>query len=176
MDLKKQRKKKRWIKVYIKIKNYYIKHTLFFNWLDRIYDGTLRYFHLRMTFYDEILNSFKENKRWKSEFIKNLSELNSFIKSKGLPPVIGMVLTVSPDSTRGRILRKIAEEYFLKTGYIVQSSFPYYEEAIKNKIQLHVSAWDGHPNEYCNRIFAKALYDAIVNNSVISQSMDKYKK
>lgn len=117
------------------------------------YDALLRNWDLRKDFFDGILADMEGHQ---ARFADAVAAMNAFIRSRNLPPIIGMVLHQQPRyEGRGYRLTRIAEEAMLKAGFTVVPIEDYFRRY--NNRNFAVSQWEGHPNEEANQIFAAML-------------------
>jgi len=72
-------------------------------------------------------------------------------------PTLALVLDQYPRSERGRRISRIAEAAAREAGMDVIPTEGYYEKYGDGEVQLHVSRWEGHPNELANEIFTQML-------------------
>ena len=133
-----------------KIQQFFLNDTRTGVFLSELYDRALRTLHLRRDFISDILGGFGG---YEPRFRRDVAEMNSFVQGAGLPPVIAMVVDQFPSygGVHYRISR-VAENAF-KDAYIdfipTEDFYRHYHGQ-----PLHVSAWDGHPNEVANFIWA----------------------
>ena len=117
------------------------------------YDALLRKWNLRKDFFDGILADLEGHQ---ARFANDVAAMNAFVRSLGLPPIIGMVLHQRPRyDGPGYQLTRIAEEAMLRAGFTVVPTEDYFRRF--NNLDLAVSQWEGHPNEEANQIFAAML-------------------
>jgi lysophospholipase L1-like esterase len=125
-------------------------------WSD-LYDATLRRFHLRKDFYDDILADFAGYQR---RFANDVAQMNETVRAAGLPPLVAMVIDQLPVYRgRGYESAKIAEDDFVKAGADVIPSELFYRDYSGR--DFSVSRWEGHPNEEANWIWAEMIADAL---------------
>lgn len=125
-------------------------------WSD-LYDATLRRFHLRQDFYDDILADFAGYQR---RFAKDVAQMNESVRAAGLPPLVAMVVDQYPlYQGRGHRIARIAEDDFVKAGADVIPSESYYRDY--NGRDFSVSRREGHPNEEANWIWAEMIAGAL---------------
>jgi len=109
-------------------------------------------------FFEDIL---KDIRRYEARFEGDLAAMNAFVRGRGGPPIVAMVLDQYPDwNGRGRRLTRMAEAAARRAGMDVIATEPYYRKY--NGHQFAVSPWEGHPNEWANEIFALMLYRHLV--------------
>ena len=117
------------------------------------YDALLRKWDLRKDFFDGILADIENHQ---ARFANDVAAMNAFVKSRGLPPIIGMVLHQQPQyEGRDYRLTRIAEKAMLRAGFTVVPTEDYFRRY--NNRNLVVSQWEGHPNEEANEIFSTML-------------------
>ena len=117
------------------------------------YDALLRSWDLRKDFFDGILADLEG---YQTRFATDVAAMNAFVRSSGLPSIIGMVLHQRPRyQGRSYQLTRIAEEAMLSAGFRVVPTEDYFRRY--NNRNLAVSQWEGHPNEEANQIFAALL-------------------
>jgi hypothetical protein len=105
-------------------------------------------------FFDDIL---KDIERYEPRFARDLAAMNGFVRSRGGPPVIAMVLDQFPDwNGKGGRLTRIAEAAARRAGMDVIATEPYYGKYAGQV--LTVSRWEGHPNEWAHEIFARMFF------------------
>jgi hypothetical protein len=139
--------------------NWMIAHTRVGALLSDLYDGTLRRFHLRKDFYDDILADFAGYQR---RFAEDVAQMNEAIRAASLPPLLAMVIDQFPVyQGRGYQIAKIAEEDVAKAGGEVIPSGSFYRDYSGR--DFSVSRWEGHPNEEANWLWAKMIADALRN-------------
>ena len=127
--------------------------TLLGAFLSDRYDALLRKWNLRKDFYDGILADMENHQ---ARFANDVAAMNTFVESRGLPSIIGMVLHQQPQyEGRDYQLTRIAEEAMLRAGFTVVSIEDYYRRY--NNRNFTVSQWEGHPNEEANQIFSTML-------------------
>jgi lysophospholipase L1-like esterase len=138
-------------------KNWMIAHTHIGALSNDLYDATLRRFHLRRDFYDDILADFAGYQR---RFASDVAQMNEVVQAAGLPPLLAMVIDQFPVyQGRGYRIARIAEEDFIKAGAEIIPSEPFYRA--HSGRNLSVSRWEGHPNEEANRIWAEMIAQAL---------------
>lgn len=117
------------------------------------YDTLLRNWDLRKDFFDGILADMEGHQ---ARFANDVRAMNAFVRSRDLPPIIGMVLHQRPRyEGRSYRLTRIAEEAMLNAGFTVVPTGDYFRRY--NNRNFVVSQWEGHPNEEANQIFAAML-------------------
>jgi lysophospholipase L1-like esterase len=125
-------------------------------WSD-LYDATLRRFHLRKDFYDDILADFAGYQR---RFANDVAQMNETVQAAGLPPLVAMVVDQLPlYQGRGHQIARIAEDGFAKAGADVIPTESFYRDY--DGRDFSVSRWEGHPNEEANWIWAEMIADAL---------------
>jgi lysophospholipase L1-like esterase len=114
---------------------------------------------LRIDYYDQILMDFKG---YQTRFGRDVKEMNDYVVSQGLPPVVAMVLDQFPSpGSRGAEVTKVAERYLKEAGMSVIDTSDYYRRFAGEN--LSISKWEGHPNQIANAIWARMIADALVS-------------
>ncbi|MBI3444872.1 MAG: hypothetical protein HY055_05840 [Magnetospirillum sp.] len=139
------------------IKAFFVDRTRLGEFLDQRYDLTLRRFHLRYDFFDDILANFGGTQ---IRFRHDVAEMNKLVTGLGLPPVMAMVVDQFPEAGgRGQSITHTAEAAAREAGMTVIPTESYYRTYSGRAFS--VSQWEGHPNEMAHAIFAEMLYDAL---------------
>lgn len=113
------------------------------------YDRLLMRAGVRADFMTDILRDFRGYRR---RFARDAAAMNRFVVSRGLPPIIALVLNQSPaDAGPGREIGDVAERSLREAGMNVIPAEYLRLHAGRN---LSVSRWEGHPNAEAHRIFA----------------------
>lgn len=147
-----------------RVKRFLIAHTLTGAFLNEKYDAALRGLHLRRDFFDDILAGFGG---YQKRFARDVSDMNRTVTAAGLPPLVGLVLDQYPAyGGRGYKITQVAEEALTKAGADVIPTEDYYHRY--NGQLLYVSNWEGHPNEVANYIWAKMIYQQIVQQKELA--------
>jgi lysophospholipase L1-like esterase len=142
-------------------KNWMIAHTRIGPLFNDLYDATLRRFHLRKDFYDDILADFAGYRR---RFAEDVAQMNEAVRAANLPPLVAMVIDQFPVyQGRGYQIARIAEDAFAKAGAEVIPSESFYRDYSGR--DLSVSRWESHPNEEANWLWAEMIADALRNRS-----------
>lgn len=150
------------------LKDFLSQRTRFARFLSDNYTSTLMLLGLSMDFYDDILKDFNG---YQSRFAADVRHMNEFVRSRGLPPIVGMALDQNVQvGGRGHRISQTAERLMKEAGFNVISLDPYYE-AFNGK-SFVVSRWEGHPDEEANAIFAAMLYDHLTRRP----DMQRYAK
>jgi lysophospholipase L1-like esterase len=132
-------------------------HTLIGNLIAERYNDLLMKLGLRADFVTDILRDFKG---YQVRFGADVAEMNAYVRSRGLPPVVTMVLYQFPDTrSKAQEIVLLAEQYLREAGMRVVSS-DYLREHDGRK-DLHLNRWESHPNEEANRIFAREIAKVI---------------
>jgi len=135
------------------ISNLFTQKTRLGAFLSDRYDALLRKWDLRKDFFDGILADIEGHQ---ARFTNDVAAMNAFVRSQGLPSIVGMVLHQQPQyRDRGYQLTRIAEEAMLRAGFTVVPTEDYFRRY--NNRNLAVSQWEGHPSEEANQIFASML-------------------
>ena len=141
-----------------RVKRFFIAHTLTGAFLNDKYDAALRALHLRRDFFDDVLADFAG---YRKRFARDVAEMNGTVRAAGLPPMMALVVDQYPSyGGRGYKIAKVAEDALMKAGAEVISTEDYYHRY--NGQGLYVSAWEGHPNEVANYIWAKMIYEQLI--------------
>lgn len=136
-----------------KLKKNLLKRSRVARHVEEWYGALLRILGLRPDFYSELLADFDARRR---RFGRDVAALNSFVKARGLPPVLAMVLDQSPRlDGPGRQLAVAAEEQLRAVGIDTVDSGAFYRRF--NGRNFKVSRWEGHPNEEAHAISASML-------------------
>jgi lysophospholipase L1-like esterase len=131
--------------------------------LERGYDSLLMKLGLRLDFFDDILKGFDG---YQVRFGSDVSEMNSFARQMGLPPVVAMTLDQFPGTdSRGREISRIAEGLMRGAGMTVVPTEQFYEE--HHGRRMIVSPWEGHPNAEAHRLFADNLLEHLDGHPAI---------
>ncbi|HML15156.1 MAG TPA: SGNH/GDSL hydrolase family protein [Xanthobacteraceae bacterium] len=137
--------------------NWMIAHTRVGALVNDLYDATLRRFHLRNDFYDDILADFAGYQR---RFAGDVAQMNEVVRAANLSPLVAMVIDQLPlYQGRGYQIARIAENDFAKAGAEVIRSEPFYRTYSGR--DFSVSRWEGHPNEEANWLWAEMIADAL---------------
>jgi lysophospholipase L1-like esterase len=137
--------------------NWMIGHTRVGALLNDLYDGTLRRFHLRKDFYDDILADFAGYQR---RFASDVTQMNEVVRAANLPPLVAIVVDQLPVyQGRGYQIAKIAEDDFAKADAEAIPTESFYRTY--NGRDFSVSRWEGHPNEEANWLWAEMIADAL---------------
>lgn len=148
-----------------RVKRFLIAHTLTGAFLNEKYDAALRGLHLRRDFFDDILADFAG---YRKRFAHDVAEMNYTVMSVGLPPLMALVLDQYPSyGGRGYKITQAAESALTSAGAEVIPTEDYYRRYDGNSgpeygRQLYVSTWEGHPNEVANYIWAKMIYQRLI--------------
>ena len=141
-----------------KWKTYFTHRTRLTALLGRGYDGLLSLAGLKHDAYDDIIDP---SSPFKDAFTDNLAQMSRYVRTQGLPPILGLVLT-PPLNVKDPRSKVIADEIAVameRTDFdLVSISDPGIELSPHD---LVVSVWDGHPNELAHSLIAEALYERI---------------
>jgi lysophospholipase L1-like esterase len=147
------------------LKDFLTERTRFAGFLSDNYASMLLWLGLSMDFYDDILKDFNGYQR---RFAEDVRRMNAFVRSQGLPPIVGMALDQNVQvGGRGHRISQTAERLMKEAGFDVILLDPYYE-AFNGK-RFIVSRWEGHPDEEANAIFAAMLYDHLTRDPHIQR-------
>jgi hypothetical protein len=134
-------------------KDYVLQRSILAAWLSDHYDASLRHFHLRFDFFDDILKDFAD---YQKRFARDVADMNVTVRAAGLPPMVAIVLDQYPGyGGRGYQITKIAERALVAAGADVIPTEDYYIRY--NGQAMYVSRWEGHPDEVANFIWARML-------------------
>jgi lysophospholipase L1-like esterase len=134
------------------LKDFFVKHTRSAAYLSDLYDGALRRLHIRQNFFTDILNDFEG---YQERFGQDVREMNAAALAAGLPPLVAMVVDQYPGDPNSKEITAIAEAKVLQAGATLISTANY-RRNYSGKF-LHVSRWEGHPNEVANFIWAQII-------------------
>jgi lysophospholipase L1-like esterase len=125
--------------------------------VDERYGALLRRLGLRPSFYSQLLEDFEP---LRERFARDVRAMNEFVTSRGLPPVVALVLDPRPRlEGPGRRLALAAEQAMRAAGMRVVDSARYARRY--HGRDLSVSRWEAHPNEEANAIFASLLAEEL---------------
>jgi lysophospholipase L1-like esterase len=140
-----------------RLKKKLVKHSRVARLVEERYGTLLRILGLRPSFYSELLADFDARRR---RFGRDVAAMNSFVTSRGLPPVIAMVLDQFPRlHGPGRQLAVAAEAELRAAGIDTVDSEVFYRRF--DGRNFRVSRWEGHPNEEAHAIWASMLAKTI---------------
>ena len=132
--------------------------------LDKSYDALLIRVGAHADFVDDILRDFGN---YQKRFMRDVSNMNKFALANGIPPLVSMVLDQSPQfGGRGHKIAKIAEKYLKAARIDVIDTEPYYRQY--DGEELHVSRWEGHPNEQAHAIFAEMFKHRLLERGYLA--------
>ncbi len=135
------------------VKAFFIDRSRLVRLSAKAYDVALLRMDLRDDYFDEILNGFAG---YQERFGRDVAELDELVRSRGLPPVVALVLDHKPAvDPRGRRVTRAAESRLQAAGMDVIETDPYYRHF--DGRDFRVSRWEGHPNEIANAIWAVML-------------------
>ena len=132
------------------VQRFFLTYTRTGPFISELYDRTLRRFHLRRDFFDDILSGFGG---YEDRFRHDVAEMNSFLRASGLPAMIAMVVDQYPESTGRRYRIVHAAERALRDANIDLMSSDDYHRRYHDK-PMKISRWEGHPDEVANFIWA----------------------
>lgn len=118
-------------------------------------------------FYSDILLDFRD---YRARFQRDLVDLDRLVREQTGKPTVAMVLDQYPQNERGYRIAKIAEAAALAAGMEVVPTEEYYSLYRDGSVKLHVSRWEGHPNETAHRIFAEMLANALIPGWSVGRS------
>jgi lysophospholipase L1-like esterase len=120
------------------------------------YDRLLMRVGVRADFTTDILRDFHNYQR---RFAADVAGLNRFVTSRGLPPVVALVLNQQP-ATSGQAwqIGQLAEKLLVAGGATV---IPADYLSVYRGRDLTVSRWEAHPSAEAHRIFAGAFLAAV---------------
>lgn len=131
-------------------KTHFATKTLTGRFLEKQYDTALMQLGLRVDFLTDILRDFEG---YQARFVRDLRAMNAFVQGRGLPPMVAMVLDQYPNIREKKYEVVLAAEQHLRAAGIrlIPSEYIRRHDGARD---WHVSAWEGHPNEKANRVFA----------------------
>jgi lysophospholipase L1-like esterase len=136
-----------------RVKNFFIHKTRTGAFLNENYDGALRALHLRADFFDDILADFQGYQR---RFARDVAQMNASVLEAGLPPMISLVLDQYPSyGSVGYRIAMVAERLLAAGGAMVVPTEDFFRRF--NGQAMHISRWEGHPNEVANIIWANMI-------------------
>lgn len=141
--------------------------------LEDRYNRFLLNLGLRADFIDDILEDFHS---YQSRFSRDMKRINRIVTDRTGRPVISLVLNQHTRFDRNRRMSRIAERYMNDAGMVVIPAEPYELKYAENKTKLHVSQWEGHPNEKAHRIFAELFLNEIRVNPLYKGLIDEYQE
>jgi lysophospholipase L1-like esterase len=125
------------------VSQFFMRNTLAGPFIAEIYDGGLRYLHLRKDFVTDILTDFES---YQTRFARDVADMNRVIIDSGLPPMLAMVFDQYPSYGKDLYrITKIAEKALLDAGAHVILMEDYYRRY--DSAGFYVSPWEGHPDE-----------------------------
>jgi len=131
-------------------KKFMAKNTRSGEVFDRAYNQALLKLGIRRDFIDDILIDFNN---YQEKFKHDVEAMNDFARSRGLPPVLVMVVHQQPEmGGKTERMAKVAESYLVEAGMTVIPSRGYFEE--HDGEHWVISKWESHPNEHAHRVFA----------------------
>ena len=135
------------------IEQFLTKRSRFVRLVKDGYDATLRSAGLRADFFDDILKDFNG---YQERFGRDVREMNTFVMSNNLPPVLALVLDQFPSyGGRGHRITQTAERLMKDAGMDVIETEDYYHRF--NGYTFRVSLWEGHADEEGHAIFASMI-------------------
>ncbi len=151
------------------VKTYLEAHTRLARLLAALYDRALMSLGLRPDFMDDIVSNFGD---YQARFGRDVAAIGEVASEHGGIPVVGMVLHQFPEvHGRGHRAALIAEKHLRDAGFQVIGADGYFQ-AYDGRRDLHVSPWEGHPNELANALYASLLIEALREHS----ALDPYRK
>ena len=118
------------------------------------YDKLLMRIGVRADFLTDILRDFEN---YQGRFARDVAAMNRFATTRGLPPVMALVLHQHPDrSGRESRIGRLAEGFLGAAGMTVVPS-----SHLQGRSGLQVSPWEGHPSAEAHRIYAGEFLDAV---------------
>jgi lysophospholipase L1-like esterase len=116
--------------------------------------NALTRFGFTRDFFDDILNGIPE---YRERFARDVADLNRFVQTHEIPPVIALVLDQFPEvGGRGEHIARLAEQALAAAGMTVLNTDDYYRR-FSEMSPMRVSRWEGHPNEEANAVWALML-------------------
>ena len=148
-----------------RIKRFLIANTRSGAFLNDKYDAALRAVHLRGDFFDDILDGFVDSEK---RFRRDVADMNATVTEAGLPPLVAMVVDQYPDYTgKAWKLTEIAEDALAKGGAEVIPTEAYFRRY--HGQTFDVSAFEGHPNEIANYIWANMIAERLMKRADLQQ-------
>jgi len=134
-------------------RDHFANKTLMGKLLAKHYDALLMRWGLRADFLADILTDFEG---YQARFARDVKAMNAFVRGKGLPPIVAMVLDQYP-TTKGKKYEVVlaAERHLRDAGILVIASD--YIKRNDGRTDWYVSRWEGHPNEKANRVFGEEI-------------------
>ncbi|HWU40071.1 MAG TPA: GDSL-type esterase/lipase family protein, partial [Candidatus Acidoferrum sp.] len=139
----------------VPFKSRFIRHTLLGYLLERKYDALLIRLGIRDDFLGDILRDFNG---YQVRFGRDVKAMNKLVLQARLPPLVAMVLDQYLDPTgKSFAVGQVAEKLLTEGGIRVIPSEPYIRQHAGHMRDWRVSPWEGHPNEWANRVYATEL-------------------
>jgi lysophospholipase L1-like esterase len=133
------------------LKNHFMQKTLTAKLFEQGYDALLMRLGLRVDFLGDILRDFDG---YQERFGRDVAAMNAFVKERGLPSVVAMVLDQFPNTKgKGYQVGLAAERQMRSAGMRVIPAE--YIRRNDGRSDWYVSRWERHPNEKANRVFAE---------------------
>lgn len=138
-------------------KDHFIRNTLTGRFLEKRYDALLMKMGLRVDFLTDILRDFDG---YQTRFARDVKAMNAHVQERGLPPIFAMVLDQYPDTKDTWYKVVLAAERHLRDGgvRVIPSDYIKRHDGTRD---WRVSAWEGHPNEKANQVFAEEILKVI---------------
>jgi hypothetical protein len=148
-----------------RLKRFLLAQTRFARFLSDNYQSVLLLLGLSRDFYDDILKDFDG---YQKRFAVDVRRMNDFVRSRGLPPIVGMTLNQFVKlGGRGHRVSRIAEKLMREAGFDVVSAEGYHRQFDGHN--FGVSRWESHPDEEANAIFAEMLYVALTERADVQR-------
>lgn len=160
--------KRRWLELPASLAS----HTAVGLWLAKLWQGLLMRLGLEDDFFADILEGVDQRSQ---RFERDMQELNRTVRSAGLPPVLALVLSQFPAHRQAGPMIALAERRMRAAGLRVIPSSPYNWEQAYKRTRLHVSRWEGHPNEVANKIFADYFLAGIYQDLSLRDQLNRYR-
>lgn len=135
------------------VQDFLTERTRVARFVSDLYDRSLRTAGLRVDFFEDILQDFDG---YQQRFGRDVLAMNQFVTTNGLPPVLALVLDQYPRYGRsGHRIARVAETLLTQAGIDVVKTENFYKRF--DGVAMHVSPWEGHPNEMAHAIFASMI-------------------
>lgn len=138
-------------------KDHFIRNTLTGRFLEKRYDALLMKMGLRVDFLTDILRDFDG---YQTRFARDIKAMNAYVQEEGLPPIFAMILDQYPNTKAKKYDVVLAAERHLSDGglRVIPSDYIKRHDGARD---WYVSAWEGHPNEKANRVFAEEILKVV---------------
>lgn len=120
-------------------------------------DRLARELGISLDYYGDILKSAS----YEARFTKDVAAIGAAVVDRGGEPVIAMVMDQFPGrNDRSLLITQLMEKAMNAASMDVIETAPYYEKWWGSKFE--VSAWEPHPNEMGNFLFARLFFERIM--------------